>query len=56
MTGELFNAAETTAAEAVRVPFLIDRPKRLKIAVTQTKQMTEVISGNNILDSVRRFC
>jgi hypothetical protein len=57
MTGELTYAAETMAAEVVPVPFLIDTLKRLEIAVTQTKQNTDVISNRYkngaLFDAVR---
>jgi hypothetical protein len=32
-------------SEVTNTPFLIDRPKRLKTAVTQTKQTPEAISN-----------
>jgi hypothetical protein len=46
----------SSASRARHTPFLIVNPKRLKIAVSQRKQNTEVISGNNILDSVGPLC
>jgi hypothetical protein len=45
MTGKLNYAEEGMAAKAARVPFLIDRRKRLKIAVNPRKQRVEAISN-----------
>jgi len=44
------------AAKAAKLPFLIDSPKRLKIAVNRRKQRVEGISGDNILDTQAHFC
>jgi hypothetical protein len=45
MTGKLNYAGDGMAAKAAKVPFLIDRPKRLKIAVTHRIERVEVISN-----------
>jgi hypothetical protein len=40
----IYGAIKRPTQGAIR-PFLIDRPKRLEIAVTHTKQTTEVVSN-----------
>jgi hypothetical protein len=44
--------AAAKVAEAVILPVLIDRPKRLETAVTRTKQTTEVISNRIKIEGV----